>query len=76
MVKFYFSDVKLSDVKAKFKPKEGIFTKSGEEIARYLLKNGKKKAMSRLNFYMNRAGKNLSNRSELERAKSIISNAT
>jgi hypothetical protein len=74
-MKFYFSG-DLSDVKAKWKPREGIFTQSGDKIAHYLLKNGKKKAMRRLNFYMNRAGKNLSNRAELERAKSIISNAT
>jgi len=63
----------LSDVKAKWHPKEGIFTKSGDEIARYLLKNGKKKAMARLTFYMNRAGEKLSNRAELEKAKAIIS---
>lgn len=70
---YFYND--LSDVKAKWHPKEGIFTRSGEEIARYLLKNGKGKAMSRLTFYMNRAGDKLSNRAELEKAKAIISAA-
>ncbi len=62
----------------KFHPKEGIFKQSSEKIAKYLLSKGKGKAMSRLTFYINRAGKSLSpeDRNRLERAKKIISNAT
>jgi hypothetical protein len=50
-------------VKTKWKPKAGIFsTGSAEEIASYLKSesNDLKQAMGRLNFYLNRAGKNLS----------------
>lgn len=53
-------DIQLSKVKTRFKPKPGLFTESAEEIARYLLARGKKKALARLIFYANRAGSNLS----------------
>ena len=48
-------------VKTKWKPPEGLFTKGATHIARVLAKNSSslKQAMSRLNFYINRAGKNL-----------------
>jgi len=61
------------DVKTKWHPKEGIFTKGATEIARYLAKNSSslKKAMARLNFYINRAGSNLpaDRRKTLKQAK-------
>lgn len=61
-----------------FHTKEGIFQQSSDKIATYLLKQGKGKAMSRLNFYINRAGKNLSvsDRNRLEKAKRKIERAT
>jgi tRNA(adenine34) deaminase len=61
------------DVDTKWEPKEDIFTKSADEIAKYLKSNSKdlKQAFSRLSFYINRAGKNLSasDKSRLENAK-------
>lgn len=47
---------------AKWHPPEGLFDKSADEIAKTLKKESKdyKQASSRLNFYINRAGKNLS----------------
>jgi hypothetical protein len=66
---------RLSDVKAKWHPKEGLFTSDNpDEIAGYLLKHSEDRAqaMRRLNFYINRAGKNLKNRDVLEKAKKII----
>ena len=63
-------------VETKFKPKEGIFTKSAEEIAKYLKNNSDdlKQAMSRLNFYINRSGENLSKsrKETLEAAKNKL----
>lgn len=48
-------------VKAKWSPPPGLFTKGKTEIARVLAQQSDslKQAMSRLNFYINRAGKNL-----------------
>lgn len=66
---------RLSDVKTKWHPKEGLFTSdSPSEIANYLLSHSKdpQQAMNRLVFYMNRAGENLENKSTLEKAKKII----
>jgi hypothetical protein len=61
------------EVDTEFKPKEGIFTESAEKIAKYLADNSKdlKQAMSRLNFYINRAGDNLDKKDKdrLELAK-------
>lgn len=61
------------DVKTKWHPKEGFFDQSAEKIAAVLKRNSKdaKQAMSRLNFYINRAGKNLSpaDKARLENAK-------
>ena len=47
-------------VKTKWTPEEGFFDKSSSAIARGLKANSDtlKQAMSRLNFYINRAGKN------------------
>ena len=67
----------LSDVKSKWHPEEGLFLKKDPEyIADYLIKNSKdlKQAMSRLVFYMNRAGENLENKTVLNKAKELIHN--
>lgn len=66
----------VDDVKTKWRPEEGLFTrKDANYIAKYLIDNSKdkKQAMSRLVFYMNRAGDNLENKTTLEKAKQIIS---
>ena len=67
-----------SDVETKWTPPEGLFKKSGEEIAKTLLDAGKDKAMKRLMFYINRAGSGLPSdeRGSLDKAKEIISKAT
>lgn len=51
-----------SNVDTKWEPPEGLFTKPASEIAKVLKANSKdlSQAMSRLNFYINRAGSNLS----------------
>ena len=63
-------------VQAKWHPSKGLFTKSAESIATALKRASKnlKQAMSRLNFYKNRAGKNLTatDKSRLERAASLL----
>lgn len=63
----------LSDVKTKWHPPEGFFENPASEIASGLKDASKdlKQAMSRLNFYINRAGSNLSqdDSDRLERAK-------
>lgn len=62
-----------SDVETSWHPKDGFFTQSAEKIAAGLASNSKdlKQAMSRLNFYINRAGKNLTSQdaARLELAK-------
>lgn len=52
----------VKSVDTKWEPKEGFFEQSAEKIASGLKRASKdlKQAMSRLNFYINRAGKNLS----------------
>ena len=66
-----------SEVSTKWKPHEGFFTQSATKIASELKANSKdlKQAMSRLNFYINRAGKNLSadDYDRLQRAKDKLS---
>jgi len=63
-------------VETKWHPPEGFFEQDAETIARELKKNSKdrQQAMSRLNFYINRAGKNLSDKDKarLERAKKLL----
>jgi hypothetical protein len=74
---FILEQEQLSDVKTKWHPEEGLFLKKDPEyIANYLIKNSKdfKQAMSRLVFYMNRAGENLENKTVLNKAKEIIHN--
>ncbi len=57
-------------------PKEGFFEQSAEKIAKGLkaASDDQKQASSRLNFYINRAGKNLSDedKSKLKHAKDIL----
>ena len=61
------------EIETHWHPKEGFFTQSAEKIASGLARNSKdlKQAMSRLNFYINRAGKNLTaeDKNRLELAK-------
>lgn len=69
------SETQLSDVKSNWHPEEGLFLKKDPKyIADYLVKNSKdlKQAMSRLVFYMNRAGENLENKTVLNKAKQLI----
>ena len=71
----YLTEKQLSNINAKWHPKEGLFTNSSPSyIANYLIKNSKdlKQAMNRLVFYMNRAGENLENKATLDKAKDII----
>lgn len=66
----------INNVDTDWKPKEGLFTGDDPKyIANYLMKHSKDKsqAMSRLNFYMNRAGKNLTNKTVLNKVKNILS---
>lgn len=78
----YITEKKWSgEIETKFKPKEGTFARKDKEsdgdmanrIANYLKRNSKdlKQAMSRLNFYINRGGKNVSktDKKALEMAK-------
>jgi hypothetical protein len=62
--------------KAKYHPPSGTFEKTPPEIARQLKKDSKdyEQASKRLNFHINRAGKNLSveRQKELEQAKDIL----
>ena len=74
---FILEKEQLSDVETKWHPEEGLFLKKDPKyIADYLIKNSKdlKQAMSRLVFYMNRAGDNLENKTVLNKAKEIIHN--
>ncbi len=72
-LKELFESTWSADVTEKWHPPEGFFEKSAEAIASGLKRASKdlKQAMSRLNFYVNRAGKNLSSddRERLELAK-------
>lgn len=65
-----------AEVHTKWSPPEGFFTRSADAIAKGLHANSRnlKQAMGRLNFYINRAGVNLSDkdRSRLESAKTKL----
>jgi len=67
----------IKDVETKWSPPEGFFEQSAQKIAKGLMNASKdlKQAMSRLNFYINRAGKNLSSedKARLEKAKDLLS---
>lgn len=73
-----FMEAKTSwtnDVDTNWKPKEGLFTwKDPHKIASYLMKHSKDEAqaMQRLVFYMNRAGDNLTNKTVLDKVKSLL----
>lgn len=64
----------LSDVKVKWHPEEGLFTKDANYIVSYLRKHSEDdtQAMRRLVFYMNRAGEDLTNKTELNKAKKML----
>ena len=66
-------DLWSADVKTKWHPPEGFFEQSAEEIAKGLKEasDSLSQAMDRLNFYINRAGANLSEERKLvlEKAK-------
>jgi len=69
------NEEQLSDVDTKWEPKEGLFkSKSPKYIADYLSKHSKDigQAIKRLTFYMNRVGKNIENKTVLNKAKSIL----
>ena len=59
-----------------YTPPKGLFTESAEKIANRLKRDSKdlRQAMARLNFYINRAGSNLSQEEskKLERAKEVL----
>lgn len=63
-------------IKTKWNPPEGLFLQDAETIAKTLADSSTdlKQAMSRLNFYMNRAGKNIkpSRRKILNKAKDLL----
>lgn len=63
--------------KTKWTPPAGFFSGSASEIVKGLLEapGGSSKAMARLNFYVNRAGSNLSDddKARLEKAKGALS---
>jgi len=69
-----------ADVETHWTPPEGLFTKSAETIVDALKKapGGLSKAMARLNFYINRAGRNLTRKrkKELKKAKEMVSKLT
>lgn len=65
------------DVDTHWHPKEGLFTGDDpQKIADYLMRHSKdeKQAMSRLIFYMNRAGDKLTNKTVLNKVKQILKN--
>ena len=71
----YLTEEKWSkDVETKWEPPEGFFKGSASSIAKGLEKasSSLKQAMSRLNFYINRAGEKLENKEELEKAKELL----
>jgi len=69
-------DLWSADVETKWHPPEGFFEQSAEQIAKGLkdASDSLKQAMSRLDFYINRAGDNLSDERKLalEKAKKIL----
>ena len=69
------NEEQLSDVESEWTPKEGLFSmKSASYIANYLIKNSNSigQAIQRLTFYMNRSGKDLKNKTILNKAKKIL----
>ena len=72
----YISENNWSEkVDTDWSPEEGLFTrKDPNYIVKYLLDHSKdeRQAMSRLVFYMNRAGDNLKNKTVLNKVKDIL----
>ena len=65
----------LSDIETKKPTPKDLFTKPAGTIVRVLLQmtNGNiGKAIQKITFYINRAGENLSNKSEVLKAKKIL----
>ena len=79
LAKFLEQKLWVKTVATKWEPPKGFFKQSASKIASGLLaaSKDKKQAMSRLNFYINRAGEGLSPEDEtkLEKAKDLISKA-
>ena len=65
----------LSDIEPKQSTPKDLFTKPASTIVRVLLQQTKGnvgKAIQKITFYINRAGENLSNKSEVTKAKEIL----
>ena len=67
---------KLSDVKSKTDLPKGTFTNKAETIKKIILEHAgsKDKAIKMINYYINRAGDNLTNKTEVLKAKRLIEN--
>lgn len=76
LLKELFLNEWSAEIKEKWHPSEGFFKQSAKAIATGLKNESKdlKQAMSRLNFYINRAGSNLSSEdnAKLEHAKKLL----
>lgn len=65
----------LSDIKPKQSTPKDLFTKPASTIVKVLLQQTKGnvgKAIQKIIFYINRAGENLSNKVEVNKAKKIL----
>lgn len=65
----------LSDIEPKQSTPKDLFTKPASTIVRVLLQQTKGnigKAIQKITFYINRAGENLSNKAEVNKAKKIL----
>lgn len=65
----------LSDVESKHSTPKDLFTKPASTIVKVLLQQTKGnigKAVQKITFYINRAGKNLENKNEVMKAKEIL----
>jgi len=75
---FLEQELWVAKIETKWHPPEGFFEQSAQKIAEGLKRASKdlKQAMSRLNFYINRAGENLSaeDKNRLELAKEKLRN--
>jgi hypothetical protein len=74
--KYLFEKKWSGKVDTKWQPPEGTFTKDAGHIADVLAKASSdlKQAMSRLNFYVNRGGKNFTNKdlAKFEKVKDLL----
>lgn len=65
----------LSDIETKKSTPKDLFTKPASTIVKVLLQQTKGdigKAIQKITFYINRAGKNLSNKVEVMKAKELL----